>query len=196
VGSWRWLRFQPLDFLPPVGGSGALSPDGRSYAFNHQNGTISLCDSVTAQIQAVFASKQHYTIRAVTFSPDGKLMVSVNVAGYVQIWDVASRREIQTFRGQMAGVEYIAFSPDGQRLATGGMVANEAVRLWDWETRKEVLTLGGEGANFWYVTFSPDGHKLVAVNRQGLVHLWRAPSWAEIEAAEKAQAITRTKEEQ
>jgi hypothetical protein len=35
------------------------------------------------------------------------------------------------------------------------------------------------------VAFSPDGSTLMAMSFAGIAHLWRAPSWAEIEAAEK-----------
>ena len=35
------------------------------------------------------------------------------------------------------------------------------------------------------VAFSPDGNTLMATSYAGIAHLWRAPSWAEIEAAEK-----------
>jgi len=33
----------------------------------------------------------------------------------------------------------------------------------------------------------PDGNLVVAVNGDGKAHLWRAPTWAEIEAEEKQQ---------
>ena len=40
--------------------------------------------------------------------------------------------------------------------------------------------------------FSPDGHALMAINEFGVLHLWRAPSWAEIAAAEaKEKAETK-----
>ena len=35
------------------------------------------------------------------------------------------------------------------------------------------------------VFFSPDGRWLAACNEEGELHLWHAPSWEEIEAAEK-----------
>ncbi len=36
-----------------------------------------------------------------------------------------------------------------------------------------------------YVVFPRDGNVLGSINRSGLLHLWRAPSWEEIEEAEK-----------
>ena len=41
------------------------------------------------------------------------------------------------------------------------------------------------------VAFSPDGNVLGSVNGNGILHLWRAPSWAEIEAAERKESGSR-----
>jgi hypothetical protein len=38
---------------------------------------------------------------------------------------------------------------------------------------------------FSFVAFSHDGKWLAACSRESKLHLWRAPSWEEIEAAEK-----------
>jgi WD40 repeat protein len=80
-----------------------------------------------------------------------------------------------------------AFSPDNRRLATGGTSAQEAVKLWDLATHRELLTLQGEGELFAHIAFSPDASTLMVTSFVGIAHLWRAPSWAEIEAAEKGQ---------
>ena len=50
------------------------------------------------------------------------------------------------------------------------------------ESREELLTLEGEGSRFYRTAFSPDGNDLGSMNQAGVLHLWRAPSWAEIEA--------------
>ena len=80
-----------------------------------------------------------------------------------------------------------ALSPDGKRLALGGF-GRRAVTLWDIESQQELLALEGEGSNFWRSEFSPDGNVLASENMKGVLHLWRAPSWAEIEAAESQEA--------
>jgi WD40 repeat protein len=77
----------------------------------------------------------------------------------------------------------IGFSPDGRRIATTGSSGEEAVIVWDVPTRRPVATLEGKGSRFNWVTFSPDGNTIAAVALDaGRLHLWRAPSWAEIDA--------------
>jgi WD40 repeat protein len=44
---------------------------------------------------------------------------------------------------------------------------------------------GQDSSMFSFVAFSPDGRWLATCSREGKLYLWRAPSWEEIEAAEK-----------
>jgi WD40 repeat protein len=81
-----------------------------------------------------------------------------------------------------------AFSADGQRLVTGSMVGGElqpAVEVWDIATGRGLLSLRSQGRFTGWTEFSPDGNTLLALSWHGATELWRAPSWAEIEAAER-----------
>jgi len=62
---------------------------------------------------------------------------------------------------------------------------DEKVKLWNTESYQELLTLEGQGSMFTRTAFSPDGNVLGSVSEEGFLHVWTAPSWAEIEAAEK-----------
>jgi len=120
-----------------------------------------------------------------TFSPDGRFFAAASELGYAKLWETVTLRELATFRGVLMGVHSVAFSPDGKRLAAGSE-GSEAVQLWDVESYQELLTLEGQGSLFGSSAFSPDGNVVGSRNAQGQLHLWRAPSWEEIEAAEKS----------
>ena len=72
-------------------------------------------------------------------------------------------------------INAIAFSPDGQTLATG--IAQE-VHLWDVDTGKHLSTFKGHTGPVHAVAFSPDGKTLASVSRdreQSSIHptiLW------------------------
>ena len=120
--------------------------------------------------------------------PPNLLTISTSSGGTVRLWDLFAHREVATWRGH-SGVWGAALSSDARRLATGGTDAREAVKLWDLATQRELLSLPADGQFFLHVAFSPDGNTLMATSYAGIAHLWRAPSWAEIEAAEKG-AVT------
>ena len=77
----------------------------------------------------------------------------------------------------------VSFSPDGKRLVVG---AHDDVQLWDLGAQRQIATLNGQGTLF-EVSFSPDGNMIMAITEEGHLHLWRAPAWEEIEAAESAR---------
>jgi len=124
-----------------------------------------------------------------TFSADGKLLAAASHHGFARIWDTATLRPMGDFRGFLQGVSSVAFSPDSRRLVTGSD-GREAIKFWDVESHEELLTLEGEGSWFNVTAFSADGAVLGSMNasdsKRSILHLWRAPSWEEIEAAEKA----------
>ena len=108
-------------------------------------------------------------------------MASSTEGGLVRLFDPAKAEWIEDLHGHISAAFGIAFSPDGRRLisASGG---REAVKLWDVGTRQELLTLGGIGSPLFAARWSADGDVILA---GAPWQAWRAPSWAEIEAAEK-----------
>ncbi len=122
-------------------------------------------------------------ISDVAFSPQGHWFAAVNILGIGKLWDTATGRLKATLRGFLQGAHSIAFSPDGQRLAIGSN-GNEAIKVWDVESLQELITLKGQGSMFSTVSFSPDGDTLASSNSKGILHIWRAPSFADIERIE------------
>jgi len=167
--------------------TGAISPDERW--------TVTLGGTGASEINGLpkgRAGVGNIAIKGVTgatFSPGGKLLAAASGEGFVRIWDAATLQPIAPdLRGFLQGVGSIAFSPDGQRLVAGSD-GKEAIKLWDVDSHEELLILEGQGSMFDVTAFSPDGAVLGSMNgddaKRSILHLWRAPSWAEIEAAEK-----------
>ncbi|MGE4180889.1 MAG: WD40 repeat domain-containing serine/threonine protein kinase [Limisphaerales bacterium] len=172
TASWR-SRMEP----------DAFSPDERRCLVLRPNGETALRDLATGRETKLGIELTQPGYAA--FSPDGHTFAAPSWMGWIKLWDAVSWKEIGTLRGFLQGAHSVAFSPDGQRLVAGGS-GHEAIKVWSTDGYQELLTLKGEGSVFLVPTFSPDGHILGAVNWDGRLHLWRAPSWEEIDAAEKA----------
>ncbi len=66
----------------------------------------------------------------------------------------------------------MAFSPDGQRLASASV--DQTVKVWDARTGEETLTLKGHAGAVLSVAFSPDGQSLASASADGTVKVWDA----------------------
>jgi WD40 repeat protein len=115
------------------------------------------------------------------FSPDGHTHALSFADGKVQLFDAKPGIEVTTLHGHQSSVYCLTFSPDGTRLAVGGDV------LWDLNTRQELITLPTAGGDRRHAEFSDDGSTLLigGPTGTGIYQFWRAPSWQEIEQAER-----------
>ena len=101
------------------------------------------------------------TIEQITLSPDGKLLA---VAGGIGVWlyDAVSLDEIGLLEGHKEGVTSVAFSPDGNLLASGDGGAAGTIRIWDVQSKKQVDLLHVPGGTVKSIAFSPDGRVMAA----------------------------------
>ena len=96
---------------------------------------------------------QGKSVYCVTFSSDGKWILSGGASRKIQLWDVKTGQELRSFvhRGW---VQTVAFSPDAQWCVSGSRDCR--MRLWNLATGKEIRSFDHRG---WVVCgfFSPDG---------------------------------------
>ncbi len=81
-------------------------------------------------------------------------------------------RCIDTIRLHERRINAIAFSSDGQILASGG--ADQTIKLW-YLTTGEILTLKGHRDSIRAIAFSPDGQMLVSGSNDCTIKIWRQP---------------------
>ena len=62
------------------------------------------------------------------------------------MWDSINGRESLALHGHKAEVKSVAYSPDGERLATAS--DDQTAKVWDAATGQELLTLRGHTARF------------------------------------------------
>ena len=159
-----------------------VSPDGRLWVGEGREGDV-ICRDLQrhASTNLPLDVLEGWTV---AFSADGTALVISSALGYARVWNTATWREWATLRGFLNAVDQAVFSPDNRRLATSGSNPDDAVKLWSGDARQEVLTLEGAGSEMNLTAFSPDSNAIGVMSGDGILSLWRAPSWTEINAAE------------
>jgi WD40 repeat protein len=151
----------------------AYSPDGGRLATASDDGMAKVWDAKSGKLLRTIAAGDASisALSAITFSPDGqRLAGAVQEDATARIWDAATGRELCQLQGHTANVTRLAFSPDGQRLATAS--EDHTVKVWKTDTGEEVVTLVGHLDGVAGVAFSPDGTRLASSGYDHTVRVW------------------------
>jgi WD40 repeat protein/serine/threonine protein kinase len=162
----------------------AFSPDGRWLA----SGSVSerrsgsqvvaiLWDVTTGEeVRRFDTGKLSEAVGGLAFSPDGKTLAAARTlaapgerSGGLQVWEVASGRQLHNLESNIERCEGLAFSPDGRQLVSAGEAEREgAVEVWElsggqrmgsWKTGKLLLA-----------AFNPEGQLLTVTNADVTLH--------------------------
>jgi WD40 repeat protein len=178
-----WPTTIPWKGDPPI----ALCANGKNVVLVSHNGTEgSVIQAATGQASG-WNNPEPGGIQDVNFCPDGSLFAVASWGGYAEIWDTVSPRVETTFGHRQYPMRSVIFSPDGSRLVTT-CDSPDLVTLWDLGGREllKLHNLENVGIQAYSLRFSADGNLLGCRRYAGELYLWRAPSWTEIEAAERA----------
>ncbi|KYC40002.1 hypothetical protein WA1_29020 [Scytonema hofmannii PCC 7110] len=111
-------------------------------------------------------------VNSVTFSPDGKFLVSGGEDNVVKLWNVADAKLMRTFTGHTERITRVKFSPDGKIIASAS--GDKSINLWKLDG-KLWQTLGGKKGHTQQVnsiSFSPDGQLVVSAAADGTIKFW------------------------
>ena len=85
---------------------------------------------------------------------------------------------LRTLTGHTSSVFSVAFSPDGQTVASGS--DDKTIKLWNVATGQEVRTLTGHTASVFSVAFSPDGQTVASGSDDKTIELWNVATGQEV----------------
>lgn len=162
-------------------------------------GRVTLVDAATGKVKwAAHAHSGQYSHARVAISPTGKFVASVDDSEHFMQWEAGSgvawmagakhggtgacrcsvtrsnRRSSPVegcpLKAHSEGVNAVAFSPCGQRLATGGQEG--AVILWDARTGTAEHVMRGHSKRVYSLSFSSDGAKIASGATDWRINVW------------------------
>jgi WD40 repeat protein len=89
-------------------------------------------------------------------------------------------QSVMTLRGHYRYVTTVTFSPDGERIVSGGY--DGKIRLWDATTGGELMTLLGHTGPIRSAALSPDGERIVSAGRNKTIRVWDAATGSQVKA--------------
>jgi Flp pilus assembly protein TadD len=118
----------------------------------------------------------------VSFSPDGKRIISGAWDGTVKVWDAQTGTPLLGLDVANQRVSSVSFSHDGKRIlatSAGGFVNGKLVEpgmatVWEARTQAPIVELKGDTLPVEYVSFSPDGTRIVTAGDASAAKIWDA----------------------
>jgi RNA polymerase sigma factor (sigma-70 family) len=181
----------------------AFSPDGKTLGVGVENQAaepgkvheVRLLDTQTGAIKKTIPNP--WTVRAVIFSPDDKLLAigghyrPEQLAGpfqrMIRLWDLGKEKLITEFKQKLElnqqqiekeryldALPALAFSPDGKLLATADV--DHTVRLLDVQIGQLTKALERQDCAIPTLRFSPNGAMLISGNANGTGKVWDVKS--------------------
>ena len=163
-----------------------FSPDGQRLASGSFDDSVRLWDANSGRALKTLNGHTQAVV-GLDFSPDGKLLVTGGDDSTIRFWRASDGAPLRTVVNGRH-VDKLAFSPDGNFIASGGHPHGElgelrheitggggdgnAVRIWRTKDAALVANLPHPDDVYW-VAFSSDGEWLVTSGEDSRFRLWR-----------------------
>lgn len=170
----------------------AFSRDGNILASGSSDATIKLWDVQNGQLIETLLREDTNTVLRVAFSPVNDFLASCSgkIPGKgceeVRLWDGHNGWKSKVLEGRVATVFAIAFSPDGNYLASAGL--DQKLRFWNLRSDGQNKELSVDQP-LTTLAFSADGKYLACGSGGTTIKLWsyqpQRQSWEELKSLGK-----------
>lgn len=177
----------------------AFSPDGRALAAGAENGTVTIWDTTTWEVEETLSAHAQ-GIRALVFSPDGRLLSSAGrdpkpqpegrlsrvrsvfvrdkTDDTIKLWDTSNWSSVRSNQESTSRILSLAFDPSGNLLVSGE--ENGKVRVTNTETLETTTMLQLPDGPTTALAFDTGGRQLAAGSERGL-EVWNTGDWQAVQ---------------
>jgi WD40 repeat protein/serine/threonine protein kinase len=149
--------------------------------FSHDGSLVALIHELSTQAIHVYDTRSGKRIgvwngnglsrSCLGFSPDGTILASGDVGGFVVLWNPQTHKELGRFKAHPGFVRATRFREDGKRLMTSG--DDQTLRQWDVPSCQAadvryMATLATAAI------YSPDGHWIATAGVDHSIRIWPA----------------------
>ena len=117
-----------------------------------------------------FQKPMEYWIGAMTFTPDGKIMISGSRDTTIKFFEMPDLRELRTLKGHTGWIRNLIVSRDGQVLISAS--DDGTVKMWDIQTGRQFRTIKTHAGPVRGISLSPDERFLVTASTDRTIKLW------------------------
>ncbi|MEZ4985627.1 MAG: caspase family protein [Saprospiraceae bacterium] len=124
----------------------------------------------------LFAQGHSDSVRSVSYSPDGKKILTGSDDGTAKEWSVETGACLQTFEGHSDAVTSVCYSPDGKKVLTGSR--DKTAKAWSVETGECLQTFKRHSSYVTSVCYSPDGKNILTGSEDATAKEWSVETGA------------------
>uniref|UniRef100_A0A3P8Y8J4 Mitogen-activated protein kinase binding protein 1 n=1 Tax=Esox lucius TaxID=8010 RepID=A0A3P8Y8J4_ESOLU len=153
---------------------GITASGNSGLACDHHSGLVVYPAGCVVVLLNPRKNRQHHilntsrkTITALSFSPDGKYLVT-GESGHlpaVRVWEVCERRQVAELQQHKYGVSCVAFSPDSKYIVSVGYQHDMMVHVWAWK-KNTVVAANKVSSKVTAVDFSEDSSYFVTAGNR------------------------------
>jgi WD40 repeat protein len=150
----------------------AFAPGGQLAATSGTDATVRLWNP---QGGAVDKSRPDIVLRdipraaALAYSPDGRCL-AVGTSDSIRLWNIRDGVEIARLANRSGDITCLAFSPDGELLASASR--DWPILIWSVGAQRIKLALNGHTGGVNSLAYASDGKTLLSAGDDGTVRLW------------------------
>lgn len=142
---------------------------------------------VTSDFSFILKTGHKIKIKRLAVSPDGKYLITGDIAGFVKLWDLKKKELIMDLDREKDVVYSVDFSPDSKRAAAGYF--GDTIKIWSVPDGKLLIQKSGLGEQ---VAFSPDGKNMACAGIFNPLTILNADTLDPVKVIGKGRSVINT----